>query len=123
MVDRKNYEIKRMTVYLLENLVNDSHEKQNETFIIDGRCFQILCERTRLDYVGEEVVAVHPLYSTKSGGDRALKKTRWLRYLSSLVLFCTLTAAGAADLGLAKEKRVVPLSKRESSCCLKSPKC
>ena len=98
-------------------------KKQDETFIIDGRCFQILCERTRLDYVGEEVVAVHPLYSTKSGGDHALKKTRWLRYLSSLVLFCTLTAAGAADLGLAKEKKSGPAVQTESSCCLKSRKC
>lgn len=80
-------------------------QKQDETFIIDGRCFQILRERTRLDNVRRGGSGRHSLYSTKSGGDRALKKTRWLRYLSSLVLFCTLTAAGAADLGLAKEKR------------------
>ncbi len=34
-----------------------------------------------------------------------MTKNRWLRCLSSLVLLCTLTAAGGADLGLAKEKK------------------
>lgn len=34
-----------------------------------------------------------------------MKKTRWIRKLSILALLCTLTAAGAADLGVAKEKK------------------
>ncbi|MDF2680944.1 MAG: hypothetical protein K0R47_2134 [Brevibacillus sp.] len=34
-----------------------------------------------------------------------MTRTRWFHYLSSLVLLCALTAAGAADLGLAKEKK------------------